>query len=168
MLSPYRKCFIITKTFSPVHRGIDLYCENGEPIHAITGGTVLHAGKAINGLGNMVSIESGTEVYYYGHLDTITVKAGQAVKQGDVVGTEGNTGNSKGSHLHLAVVTQRAGNFIDPAPLMGLADAPIGVPVVYTPDKKTDVSVLSQSPKQAKVEVTIDGTVYAGTLKRKE
>jgi len=39
----------------------------------------------------------------YGHLSVISVKAGQRIKTGEVIGYSGNTGYSTGPHLHLSV-----------------------------------------------------------------
>jgi murein DD-endopeptidase MepM/ murein hydrolase activator NlpD len=39
----------------------------------------------------------------YGHCDTVNVRPGQQVKQGDVVATVGSTGWSTNSHLHYEV-----------------------------------------------------------------
>jgi len=63
--------------------------------------------------GNYVIIthEAGYQSLY-GHLSTISVKRGQGVVQGAVIGKVGNTGYSTGSHLHFSVY--RNGKMIDP------------------------------------------------------
>jgi len=54
--------------------------------------------------GNTVVIDHGLGLFtsYY-HLDTISVKKGDEVKKGDIIGTVGTTGFSTGPHLHYAV-----------------------------------------------------------------
>ncbi len=48
----------------------------------------------------------------YGHLDALTVAAGDKLVQGQVVGFEGSTGFSTGPHLHFEVRVD--GQFVDP------------------------------------------------------
>lgn len=60
------------------------------------------------GYGNYITINHGTKdgktyVAYYAHLGSITVKAGQSVKKGDIVGYVGSTGRSTGAHLHFGI-----------------------------------------------------------------
>lgn len=43
----------------------------------------------------------------YAHLESISVKEGQTIKEGDVIGIMGNTGQSFGAHLHIDVVRGR-------------------------------------------------------------
>ena len=44
----------------------------------------------------------------YAHLESISVKEGQTIKEGDVIGIMGNTGQSFGAHLHIDVVRGKA------------------------------------------------------------
>jgi hypothetical protein len=102
-----------------VHHGLDLVNPTGTPVQAVADGTVVFAGsdsgtsygpKTIaNFYGNLVLIKlprplQGKDVYtLYGHFDSIAVKAGQQVKQGDLIGKIGMTGTADGPHLHLEV-----------------------------------------------------------------
>jgi len=93
------------------HKGLDLSAPAGTPIYATADGTVSFAGRyplkqSVNWwrFGNVVVINhSGRFITIYGHCDTLNVRAGQEVKQGQVVATVGSTGWSTNSHLHYEV-----------------------------------------------------------------
>ncbi len=56
------------------------------------------------GYGNFVVIDHGNGyTTLYEHLETIGVRCGDNVFQGDVIGTAGSTGNSTGPHLHFEI-----------------------------------------------------------------
>ncbi|MDW2884357.1 peptidoglycan DD-metalloendopeptidase family protein [Exiguobacterium artemiae] len=105
------------------HTGLDLVNAKGTPIKAAAGGIVLRAGSA-TGYGNVVMIthliDGKVWTTVYGHLDSVSVKAGQTVMPGDIVGKLGSTGWSTGPHLHFEIhrgewaVGQP--NAVDPAP----------------------------------------------------
>ncbi|MBO0589466.1 peptidoglycan DD-metalloendopeptidase family protein [Sporosarcina sp. E16_8] len=67
-----------------------------------------------NGYGNTVmivhSIGGKTIETVYAHLQSISVKVGQTVKQGERIGVKGTTGNSTGIHLHFEVHIGRWNN----------------------------------------------------------
>ena len=88
---------------STYHRGIDF--GGGGPIKAAGRGVVVEAGPN-GGLGNWVLIrhKPGLETGY-GHMapGSPIVSVGQAVAQGQTLGTMGTTGTSTGIHLHLEV-----------------------------------------------------------------
>ncbi|MEB7518784.1 peptidoglycan DD-metalloendopeptidase family protein [Enterococcus hirae] len=83
------------------HRGIDLAAPQGEPIYASKAGTVIKA-EFHPSWGNVVAIEheDGTTALY-AHQQEYQVKVGDKVKQGQIIGYVGSTGNSTGSHLHF-------------------------------------------------------------------
>ena len=54
------------------------------------------------------------------HLEQRNVSVGQIVKAGDVIGREGSTGLSTGSHVHLEM--RYAGKSTDPTPFLGIAN----------------------------------------------
>lgn len=83
------------------HRGIDLAAAQGEPIYASKAGTVIKA-EFHPSWGNYVAIEheDGTTALY-AHQQEYQVKVGDKVKQGQIIGYVGSTGNSTGSHLHF-------------------------------------------------------------------
>jgi murein DD-endopeptidase MepM/ murein hydrolase activator NlpD len=89
------------------HTGIDFSAAAGTPVKAADGGTVVFSrvdGSMTSGYGQMVIIDHGNgRETRYAHLNTMDVKEGQQIAQGDVIGTVGSTGGSTGAHLHSEV-----------------------------------------------------------------
>ena len=78
-------------------------------IYAAASGYVQVAGWSSGGYGNYVIIYHGSmsdgNAYstLYGHMRSVATSAGKYVKQGELIGYVGSTGNSTGNHLHLEV-----------------------------------------------------------------
>lgn len=85
------------------HSGMDFRARSGAPIRATGAGTVIAAGWN-GGYGRMVEIDHGRGIVTrYAHLSRITVKRGQRVEQGAIIGKAGSSGRSTGPHLHYEV-----------------------------------------------------------------
>nr|WP_321362315.1 M23 family metallopeptidase [uncultured Hyphomonas sp.] len=85
------------------HNGIDMAAYHAAPIVAAGPGVISYAGPR-SGYGRLVEIDHGHGFKSrYGHLSGITVKKGQTVEVGDLVGKMGTTGRSTGDHLHFEV-----------------------------------------------------------------
>jgi uncharacterized protein YgiM (DUF1202 family) len=84
------------------HMGVDYGCVTGTPVMAVADVEVDKSAYDTSGYGEYVRIwHPALKVYsLYGHFSVRKVKVGDLVKQGDVVGLSGNTGNSTGPHLH--------------------------------------------------------------------
>lgn len=86
-----------------MHEGMDFACDIGTPVYATGDGTVTAAGWH-SGYGNRIDINHGFGyTTRYAHLSKISVRTGQEVKRGDLIGYSGNTGKSTGPHLHYEV-----------------------------------------------------------------
>lgn len=88
------------------HEGIDIFAPRGTPVIAPTAGIITRVGTSnLGGKTIWMSDLKRGHSYYFAHLDSQIVKAGMKVKQGDVLGTVGNTGNAQytPSHLHFGV-----------------------------------------------------------------
>lgn len=86
------------------HAGMDFSAPIGTPIYATGNGTVLQADNDATGYGLHVRINHGYGyLTLYAHMSKTTVRAGQKVKRGDLIGYVGNTGKSVGPHLHYEV-----------------------------------------------------------------
>ncbi|WNS74220.1 M23 family metallopeptidase [Bacillus sp. DTU_2020_1000418_1_SI_GHA_SEK_038] len=102
---------------SKPHTGIDLSFPEGSELKSIGDSVVekiVDYGSENIGKGVILRLADGKQAIY-GHLSDIKVKAGQSIAEGQIIGLSGNTGNSTGPHLHLAL--KENGSFIDPTPL---------------------------------------------------
>ncbi len=87
-----------------MHKGIDISLHTGEPIYATFEGKVRYARYNSGGYGYLVILRhpNGLETYY-GHLCKLNVDVNDYVVAGQVIGYGGNTGRSRGAHLHYEV-----------------------------------------------------------------
>ncbi|HWU18056.1 MAG TPA: M23 family metallopeptidase [Devosia sp.] len=97
-----------------LHTGVDLAAPSGTPIYASGDGTIQLAGWQ-SGYGNKIEIKhvNGYETAY-GHMSRFAegIKPGVRVRQGQVIGFVGSTGQSTGPHLHFEMHIN--GNLVDP------------------------------------------------------
>jgi murein DD-endopeptidase MepM/ murein hydrolase activator NlpD len=96
-----------------VNDGIDIAAAEGEPVYAAADGEVGYVGNDLKGYGNMVIVKHpGNKNTVYAHLNRASVMRADRVKQGDILGYVGSSGNVKDPQLHFAV---RDGNTpVDP------------------------------------------------------
>ncbi len=101
------------------HNGIDVAAPAGQPIYAAADGEVVYTDKSDQSFGNWAAVKhnlstkngSSQIVTLYAHMRSIKVTSGQKVSQGDLIGYEGNTGNTtkklygpeRGYHIHFGV-----------------------------------------------------------------
>ena len=108
------------------HAGTDLGAPEGTPVVATKDGEVSVA-DYLGGYGLTVILrhEDNTQETRYAHLSQILVRPGESIKQGEVVGLVGSTGNSTGPHLHfeLRELTAHGWVVLNPNELMNLTVA---------------------------------------------
>ena len=112
---------IITDTFgynrdsgaeTIVHKGADFKAPPGTPVYTVNAGYV-RVTRLFTIYGNTVIVDHGMGIQsFYMHLSKISVKPGDPVKKGQLVGYSGETGYSEGPHLHLTI--RIGGVSIDP------------------------------------------------------
>ena len=84
------------------HYGIDFAAEEGTKIKAMLDGVVTLAEPDLFYTGGTLIFDHGHGIStLYMHMEKISVKIGQEVKQGDIIGTVGSTGRSTGAHLDV-------------------------------------------------------------------
>jgi len=112
------------------HNGIDYSAVVGTPIRAVADGTVVMVDNDPTGYGLYVRLYHKALGIYsmYGHMSKQNVVQGATVKQGDVIGLSGNTGNSTGPHLHYELrLCDAAGNYSTaPGTIGKAATDPVG------------------------------------------
>jgi len=96
------------------HYGVDFSAPQGTPIYATGNGTVKKTKKSRRGFGNHIVIDHGYGYEsLYAHMQKYTVRRGQEVKRGDLIGYVGNSGKSTAPHLHYEV--HKDGKKVNPA-----------------------------------------------------
>lgn len=115
------------------HDGLDLVGIDSKEIHATATGEVVFAGwenpsNHSQGFGQYVVILADGRYYHYGHLSEIRVSVGQQVRCTDVIGIEGSTGCSTGSHCHYCVRTSMSpGTALDVCAISGIPNDEWGI-----------------------------------------
>lgn len=115
------------------HDGLDLVGIDSKEIHATANGKVVFAGwenpgNHCQGFGQYVVILADGCYYHYGHLSEIRVSVGQQVRCTDVIGIEGSTGSSTGSHCHYCVRTSMSpGTALDVCAISGIPNNEWGI-----------------------------------------
>lgn len=88
-----------------LHGGTDFGDFEGEEIWSVGEGTVTYVGFEPGGYGNVVYIDHGDGIQTrYAHASKVLVKVGDKVAKGETVILAGNTGGSRGPHLHFEVL----------------------------------------------------------------
>lgn len=164
MNSPYMQNFKVTQIYKgDEHDGLDLVGLDSKEIHATVNGVVEYADweNADNhsqGFGQYVKIvddETGYG-YYYGHLSEIKVRVGQRVRVTDVIGIEGSTGYSTGSHCHYCIRKNGKGTHIDVSEVSGIPNQE----GIYNDGYDTS----SASDDGINITIIVNGKQYSGTL----
>ncbi|HDT12220.1 MAG TPA: M23 family metallopeptidase [Candidatus Marinimicrobia bacterium] len=103
----------VPELFTESHKGIDIACREGTPVHAAASGWVVFSGWTL-GLGNTIIISHGSGyVTVYGHNSINLVRNRQSVERGQRIALSGNSGYSSGPHLHFEIL--RNGQALDPS-----------------------------------------------------
>jgi murein DD-endopeptidase MepM/ murein hydrolase activator NlpD len=99
---------------------LDIALPEGSPLHAVADGIIDRiTDYGSQAIGKGVIMDVGDKEVIYGHMSRITVRPGEHVHVGDVIGYSGNTGHSTGPHLHLGL--RENGVYEDPTPFAGVA-----------------------------------------------
>lgn len=160
------------------HNGVDLVRKDGkpnEPILAPEAGKILAARKSnhpTGGYGYYVKMQGKSGVVHLmAHMvrNSLKVRSGDVVEQGDVLGLMGTTGNSTGVHLHWEVRVK--GKFVDPIKWIGQNGEP-ELPNNFhawtkrKPNNSASVHI-KNAPKGSKVRIRHNGvSVFVKTVRK--
>lgn len=132
----YSRLNPVTESYYHAHRALDLAANYGTPVVAIGDGTVTQAGW--NGPYGICATIRYNDMYtsVYGHFQSLAkgIKRGASVKQGQVVGYVGSTGESTGPHLHYEI--HKFGTYVNPFKI----EVPDGKPI-----KDSDKSLFEEA-----------------------
>ena len=110
----------ISQLFDPQsgHYGKDFACKLGAPVLAVADGVIVEPSPGTYmdrepAFGNQVWIGHGGLFTQSAHMKDVYVHGGEVVKQGQVIGTCGSTGNSTGPHVHFAVADKHPDEFVN-------------------------------------------------------
>ena len=81
------------------HLGYDYAIPVGTPVYAPEAGTIRLVNYSAS-IGNNIELGSAGYYHRFAHLNSVSVKVGQVVKEGQLIGYSGNTGKTTGPHLH--------------------------------------------------------------------
>lgn len=102
------------------HKGTDILAPRGVELYAIEDGYIDRtSNSALGGIGLYFQGDSGAR-YFYAHLDSLGPQVdGERVRAGDVIGTNGDTGNARGTpHLHIQWAPEGGEGWRNPYPML--------------------------------------------------
>jgi peptidoglycan LD-endopeptidase LytH len=101
------------------HEGVDIFAPTGTPVLSVSDGLVVRVGEDPLG-GQIVTVWGAGNRRYYAHFSRFgPFKTGEIVREGDLIGFVGQTGNARTTppHLHFGVYTPDGA--INPFPILG-------------------------------------------------
>ena len=99
--------FASARSGKRIHKGLDLLADVGTPVCAARSGKVISA-TVNKGMGKYIIIRHRDNIItIYGHLSNIFVWKDDYVRQGQIIGSVGKTGNARAAgmlpHLHFEI-----------------------------------------------------------------
>lgn len=150
------------------HTGIDIGIPENTILRSISNGVVE---KVFEGTGAAWSLGNGVKIKLpdgksaiYGHMNEVKLHVGEHIKEGQIIGLSGNTGNSTGAHLHFGL-KDREGNFTDPTYLAdkvsNYTGSDINLPNIHSPFEATGIiprlfGLSGEAVKENTKEITIE------------
>ena len=109
----------ILNAFSSAHKGINIAGDLGDPILATAAGKVVYSGDGLRGYGNLIILKhQGAYFSVYAHNQSIFVKEGEWVRQGQKIAAMGNTGTHR-VMLHFEI--RKNNQAVNPVSLLNVS-----------------------------------------------
>lgn len=152
------------------HTGIDLVGDTDKTIYSVCDGKVIMA-KNYGEYGNTIKIKDSNtgKIFLFAHLSRFYVKVGQTVSRLTRIGYMGNTGNSRGAHLHIEMRTaeDKYGEIEDITKYMGIPNKEgsynsVDFQINTKPSIKYEVHVQNEGWQEQKVDGQLAGTEGKG------
>jgi murein DD-endopeptidase MepM/ murein hydrolase activator NlpD len=99
--------FAASRSGRRIHKGLDLLADVGTPVYTAKSGKVISATQN-KGMGKYIIVRHRDNIItIYGHLSNIFVRRNDYVRQGQIIGSVGKTGNARAAdmlpHLHFEI-----------------------------------------------------------------
>lgn len=108
----------LLKTYSTMHKGINIAGKLGDPVYAAANGRVVYAGNGLRGYGNLLIIKHNSRyLSAYAHNSQLVVKTGDKVKAGQLIAKMGQSDSSR-VMLHFEV--RENGKPVNPVFIQGI------------------------------------------------
>jgi murein DD-endopeptidase MepM/ murein hydrolase activator NlpD len=142
----------------PVGHGypaVDFPAVTGTPVYAVRGGIVARALRLATSYGiHALLAHAGGWGSLYAHMSSMFVRAGQAVRAGQMIGRVGSTGNSTGPHLHFEA--RRNGGRVSPRSLISYDQGgwlPRGLSLAYNGTGREERVLGPNDPMQVNIQL---------------
>jgi murein DD-endopeptidase MepM/ murein hydrolase activator NlpD len=133
----------------------DFPAVTGTPIYAVRSGVVSRALRSNAGYGiHALLAHAGGWGSLYGHMSQMFVRAGQAIRSGQMIGRVGSTGRSTGPHLHFEA--RRNGSLVNPRSLISYDQGgwlPRGLSLAYNGTGREERVLGPNDPMQVNIQL---------------
>jgi|GEM_PF-1011161 len=140
------------------HKGVDMASDRGTPIVAAQTGAINFKRSRLGGNAAWLTTSLGNK-FYYAHLDRFEGDS-RDVREGEVIGYVGSTGNAQGPHLHFEVHFE--GQVSNPYPATFAAcvqpqiDAALKAQLAIPEQGSTAAAVIAQRAIDIEIDIDID------------
>lgn len=105
---------VMSQLMTSEHPAVDIVTAENEPVRSVLDGRIIFSEFSKTSGFTVIIFHNGQFISVYKHLQSVSKKAGERVKVGEVIGVVGNTGtHSTGAHLHFELIFE--GRYVNPS-----------------------------------------------------